>query len=359
MTKKLLLLASFMLWCAFVYSDAGDEADEKAPADDAKAEVKADDAGGDAAAGKAEEVKVEAPAAEEKKAEAPAAPAEEMKEEKVPAVEEKKEETAAPEEPKKEEPAPAAEEKKAEAPAAPAEEKKIEAAEEKKAEAPAEVKKEEPAPAEENKVEAPVAPAEEKKAEAPAPAPAEKKPEPKKEEVKAEAPAKGGEKECETCNCGDMGRKLLLYIPNLFLDLNDAFTFTLGVGAEAAADVRITRYCQLGGAYGSQYFLAKDYMNQYGGGYLNGWNYGLIVLADEQKYLEDNFCTVKDYIIKSQGVGIPSRNDDIYKRKARDFWSVGATAGWLVLADFQMHPVEFADFVCGIFFIDLNEDDIK
>jgi hypothetical protein len=39
-------------------------------------------------------------------------------------------------------------------------------------------------------------------------------------------------------------------------------------------------------------------------------------------------------------------------------WGVGAGLYGLVGGEFELHPVEIADFVCGMFYIDFMWDDI-
>jgi hypothetical protein len=189
----------------------------------------------------------------------------------------------------------------------------------------------------------------------------EKPEEPKQPEVKAEAaktdvPTQG--------LCGEScflpaGRTLLLWLPNRLLDVSDVFSVELGVGSEFSLEVDVTKCLGFGGSFGDKYFIHKGYARQYGGGYTSGWNYQNLCLLTEKRYVEDTFGTTKGYFLPRKPLGLPDY-DFTYKEDIRDFWAVGVKAGWLFSIDFQAHPLEIADLVAGIFFIDcLGKDDIK
>ena len=167
-------------------------------------------------------------------------------------------------------------------------------------------------------------------------------------EVKKDEPAAG----CSTLNTA------LLYIPNRLLDLSDIVSLELGAGAEFGVDVRLTRWMQLGGRYGDKYFLGKDYARQLGGGYSSGWNYGLGCLTSERRYVDDTFGTTREFLLKRKSLSLAMPNEDFtYTQETRDFWEIGANAGWLVTVGVAIHPVEIADFFAGIVLIDLKGDD--
>ncbi|NOY75760.1 MAG: hypothetical protein GXP32_08210 [Kiritimatiellaeota bacterium] len=155
------------------------------------------------------------------------------------------------------------------------------------------------------------------------------------------------------------GRVLLLYLPNVLLDLSDIFTLGLSIGSRAGATVKVTRWCQFGGTYGEDYFVEKAFDRQIGGGYEKVVAFQLAALAGESSYVDAPFGTVQEYILKESKARVLSPNDEVYENKVRDFWAIGATAGWLVNVKAYVHPVEIADFVLGLFFIDFRDDDIQ
>ena len=168
----------------------------------------------------------------------------------------------------------------------------------------------------------------------------------------------------ENAEAGDadddsMKRALLMYVPNLFMDLGDIFSMSLGVGAESGVEVRLTRWCQIGGMYGADYFVEKAYNRTYGGGYNDGYNFQLVPLASEVRAVGPTFGTTPVCIIKDSKARILSPDDKLYKDKVRDFWSVGVEGGWLIIFKFDIHPVEIADFFTGIVGYDLCEDKME
>jgi hypothetical protein len=160
-------------------------------------------------------------------------------------------------------------------------------------------------------------------------------------------------------NDSGVGRMLLLYFPNALLDLTDIFTLGLSVGARAGIEVKLTRWLQFGGTYGDDYFIEKAFDRQVGGGYEDVFAFQLAALVGEESYVDKPFGTVKEYILKEKKARVLSPDGEIYENKIRDFWAVGVAGGWLVNAKAYVHPVEIADFILGLFFIDFRDDNIK
>ncbi|MFA6566788.1 MAG: hypothetical protein WCS96_01115 [Victivallales bacterium] len=189
-----------------------------------------------------------------------------------------------------------------------------------------------------------------------------KKAEPVAKEMKADKPAPAAKpaevKKDETLTVCSILKTTLLYIPNRLFDVFDIVTVDLGAGAEFGVDVRLTRWMQFGGMYGDKYFLGKDYARQLGGGYSSGWNYGLVCLTSERRYVDDNFGTTREFLLKRKPLSLAMPGDDFtYAQDIRDFWEVGANAGWLVILGVAIHPVEMADLLAGLVLVDLKGDD--
>ena len=151
--------------------------------------------------------------------------------------------------------------------------------------------------------------------------------------------------------------KMVWYIPNRCLDLDDIISTSIGVGPEISLYVRATNYLQFGGAYGEKYFLAKNYHRQYGGGYYDGWNLGFLCLSKDYGYVDPSFGLVKNYVYEHKNFSIPSFKNDIYKDHIVDFWAIEARVGWLLNFSIAVHPVEIVDCILGIFFLDSMKDD--
>lgn len=150
----------------------------------------------------------------------------------------------------------------------------------------------------------------------------------------------------------------LLYIPNRLLDLLDIVTIDLGAGPEFGVDAKVTHWLQIGGMYGDRYFLGKDYARQLGGGYSSGWNYGFLCFTSERRYVDHEFGTTMEFLLKRKSLGLAMPDEDFtYTHNIRDFWEIGASAGWLITACVAVHPVEIVDFLAGFAMVDLKGDD--
>ena len=177
----------------------------------------------------------------------------------------------------------------------------------------------------------------------------------------AEAPKAAEAKQGFSIDGVKIMKTIVMYIPNRIADILDIATFDAGVGPTFGAEVRVTRWFQLGGMAGDRYFIGKNYARQVGGGYEGGWNYEIFCCSSEKRYVDDTFGTTKEYLTKEKPLGFTSLKDNIttftYEKNIRDFWEIGARAGWLVSCGAAVHPVEIADVIAGFFFLDIMGDD--
>ena len=151
---------------------------------------------------------------------------------------------------------------------------------------------------------------------------------------------------------------IVLYIPHRLVDAFDVFSMTLGFGPTARVKVHATRDFAFGAGVGVEASAVKQINRQYGFGLESGWDASFAWLSAEHSQRESSLGSLKDYYYYS--TGIPSPRENIYKffDGTRDFWSLGVEAGvGLVKFNFELHPVEVADFITGWIFIDLKDDD--
>ena len=160
-----------------------------------------------------------------------------------------------------------------------------------------------------------------------------------------------------TCNAL---RMTALYFPNRFLDIADTFTFEVGAGHEIAVQPRITNYCKFIGFTGEKYFIGKGFKRQIGGGHTSGWEISAVCSTASYRYLDETFGTFdNEFVYDATRMHIPSPSNNVYRNKVEDFWGIGAFVGCLFSVNAQIHPVEIADFVTGLFLIDIADDDFK
>ncbi len=153
------------------------------------------------------------------------------------------------------------------------------------------------------------------------------------------------------------GHKSLYYIPNLLMDTLDIVDVTFGMGSQFSAEVHLTYGCQLGGWNGGNYFIGKGFNRQFGGGYLNGSSFGMLVGANANIVGEESYGTYKDFILTSPGFAPLSWNEDAFRDNDLDYFAIGGRAGWLFNVSFDVHLIEVADLLCGVIMIDFREDD--
>ena len=153
------------------------------------------------------------------------------------------------------------------------------------------------------------------------------------------------------------GDTLLLYIPNRLVDMADMFSVTLGFGPAIGAKVHCTRYLALGGEVGATAQMVKGYNRQYGFDRSNGWDASFLMIGGESREVDEPIGSVKKYFYYTTGVPSMDKTPYDFHNGAKDFWLIGAKFAALVEFNFELHPVEIADFILGWVFIDIKGDD--
>lgn len=178
------------------------------------------------------------------------------------------------------------------------------------------------------------------------------------EAAKTETKAPEAKASQTSSSCNGL-RMAALYLPNRFFDVTDTFTLELGVGHEIAIQPRVTNYCKLIGFTGERYFIGKGFNRQIGGGHAEGWELDIVCSTASYRYVDKTFGTFDEFVYDGTSMHIPQTSNNIYKNKNEDFWGVGAFVSCLFSANAQVHPVEIADAITGLFLIDLTNDDFK
>jgi len=156
----------------------------------------------------------------------------------------------------------------------------------------------------------------------------------------------------------DAGDKILLYIPNRILDMADMFSVTLGFGPAIGVKAHLTRYCALGGEVGFTSQIVKGINRQYGFARENGWDASFLMISAQNRERDESMGSVKDYYYYSTGIPEMDKVPYDFHNGAEDFWSIGAKLAALIELKAELHPVEIADFLLGLAFIDIKGDDI-
>lgn len=156
----------------------------------------------------------------------------------------------------------------------------------------------------------------------------------------------------------DVWSKIALYIPNRVMDALDIVTLSVGVGPVVRADVYATRAFAFGAGVGAEVMAVKGYNRQYGVCREAGYNMSFAMFNSVNLTRDGQSRLVVPFVIDEDG--FPSPNERLYEfySGARDYWAFGGSLALGLAGTLAIHPVEIADFITGIFFIDLKEDDI-
>ena len=150
--------------------------------------------------------------------------------------------------------------------------------------------------------------------------------------------------------------RIALYIPNVLVDALDTFTVNIGFGAIVEARLMATRAIDVGAGWGLTAKMFKAHNRQYGFGIEEGWYWSFIFIGEESYTIRDSTSLVDKYIEMRAGFPSPTRRCyDIFSG-SRDYWAIGGSLGLLLDGDLYIHPVELADFVLGLFLIDIKND---
>ena len=152
---------------------------------------------------------------------------------------------------------------------------------------------------------------------------------------------------------------ILMYIPNRIMDLLDIFSIKLGTGATAKLRVRTTHAIGFGYGIGPSGMVEWGYGRRYGAA-LETFN-EIFFLADGYYDLKREYShgNLTDFWYEKQGMQFPG--DPLFtQHKACDYWALELEAAALVGLKVAFHPLELADFICGIFCYDgISRDDYK
>lgn len=155
----------------------------------------------------------------------------------------------------------------------------------------------------------------------------------------------------------EAGDTLLLYIPNRIVDFADMFSITLGFGPAIGIEGQCTQYLAIGGDAGPTAQMIKGINRQYGFAKQSGWDVSFLMVGAENRERQGAIGSVKDYYYYSTGVPSMEKVPYDFHNGSLDFWAVGGKLICLFEVQAYLHPVEIADFLLGIVFIDIKDDD--
>ena len=152
--------------------------------------------------------------------------------------------------------------------------------------------------------------------------------------------------------------KIALYFPNRILDALDVFTVSVGVGPAVQAELHATRGFAFGAGAGAEVMAVKGCNRQYGVCREAGYEVSFAMFNRINLERDGQSRLVVPFVIDEDGFPLP--NQRLYEpyNGARDYWAIGGSLSLGLTTSVAIHPIEIADFVTGIFFIDLKDDDL-
>ena len=153
--------------------------------------------------------------------------------------------------------------------------------------------------------------------------------------------------------------KILMYIPNRVMDLLDTFSLKLGTGVTSKLQLRLTHAFGIGYGIGPTGSVEWSYGRRIGTSLDNGKE--IFFISDGYYDIQREFSTgtLVDYWYQASGMQWPE--DPVFSRdRAYDYWALEVEVAAFADVKVAFHPVEFADFIAGIFFYDgISGDDYK
>jgi len=103
--------------------------------------------------------------------------------------------------------------------------------------------------------------------------------------------------------------------------------------------------------------MAKDYARQFGFGHKDTKRVGFIFIEKDITFVDEATGSIKEYVIDFPQFATADYLLDAFRDEDVDFWKIGGRIGWVIELGFGIHPIEIADFISGIFFLDIKDDD--
>ena len=169
-------------------------------------------------------------------------------------------------------------------------------------------------------------------------------------------------------------KDVLLWLPNRIMDFTDIFSIGIGFGG-AKAGVRVTRAIDFNVGDGFYIVARKDYNRWIAGSLEQGHSFSFFYLGTENYRVDNTFAfKLWSYPLDDTEVAYNAQwviyhykwwEDPVsghydMRNGTRDWFEIAAEVGLGPYLRVAIHPVEIADFLLGIFFIDvIKKDDIS
>jgi hypothetical protein len=150
--------------------------------------------------------------------------------------------------------------------------------------------------------------------------------------------------------------RALLYLPDRLLDLTDVVSFDLHLGFGLYGNVHLTRALQAG--LGARGVTGVGWHERRSLGLRTEAGSGFVLLALGAEGTSGTLTGTSGLFSWSEGLAGLQRPEHVLYQEVRDYWAVGGALTALVLGiDFDLHPLQVADFAAGWLTVDFLGDD--
>ena len=150
--------------------------------------------------------------------------------------------------------------------------------------------------------------------------------------------------------------RALLYLPDRLLDLADLVSFDLHLGFGLYANLHATRALQAG--LGARGITGVGWHERRSLGLRAQEDSGFALLAVGAEATSGTLSGTSGIFSWSETLAGLQRPEHVLYQEVRDYWAVGGAATLLILGiDFDLHPLQVADFAAGWLTADFLGDD--
>lgn len=150
---------------------------------------------------------------------------------------------------------------------------------------------------------------------------------------------------------------VIMWLPNLGVNIMDTFTFEAGAGATVKLGAKVTRLCDIGFGYCEQKpTFVWGPNRQFGGCVETGREWTAFVYSQENMKRELTTRTVRRYEYLCNGIPLPTEPVYNFFVGQRNYWAIGVYGGAGIDGEFDVNPDEIGDLAAGLFFFDLKGD---
>lgn len=150
---------------------------------------------------------------------------------------------------------------------------------------------------------------------------------------------------------------VIMWLPNLAVNILDTFTLEVGAGPTAKLGVKVTQACNIGYSWCEQKpAFVWGPNRQFGGCIDNGYSASFMPFTIEKVNRKVTSREVYSYENEFNGVPLPTEEIYDFFVGPRNYWGIGVYGGAFIDGVFEVNLDQVADLATSIFFLDIKGD---